>query len=257
MKKYIFLILLLFPLFAQGATQSIKAIEQELLQGEIFRVVLAPRHRTKLNTQIFSPVTKINKRFGESFEEGELLIELDSTIYSATLERQKANLKKVQTDLEATRQLYADDGASLFDLQDAENAVSTAQAEAIIAQKNVELTQIKAPYKGKVVNLTIDIGETPIEGKEMIEIVDETTLIAKLIVPSTLLKNLKIGDDVSITLRDNGAKLTAKITQFDAIIDPSSSTIKIEAEVDNSAGLYKAGMSGVAAFKSGIAKDTP
>lgn len=258
MRTYFLLFCFLAPLSLLAAAPTAKSIEEELLQGEIFRVVLAPRHRTKLNTQVFSPVVKINKRFGESFVAGEPLIELDSTIYAATLERQKANFKKAKIDLEAMRKLYADGGASLFDLQNAENALATARAEVVIARKNVDFTKINAPYNGKVVNVSIDIGETPFEGKELIEIVDESVLIAKLIVPSTLLSKLNIGDTVSITLRDTGAKLTAKITRFDAVIDPSSSTIKIEAEIDNSAGLYKAGMSGVAAFKSADnARSTP
>lgn len=209
-----------------------------------YRVILDPRRTTLLSTEVNTRVRKIYKRMGDSFKQGEILIQLDDDIFIANLKKAKAQLDKAKTELDAKKQLFAENSASLFDVKDAEAALASAEADFVLAKKNYQASKIIAPYDGKVVALGVEEDELPKAGKEVIEVVDDSTLDAKFLLPSSALDSLAVGTPVRIKLAENGAIIKAKISRIGAIIDPASSTIKLEAEVDNSKGDLKGGMTG-------------
>lgn len=211
-----------------------------------FRVVLEPLHKALLSAQIESPVVKITKRMGEGFNEGDLLIQLDDGLFKAELNRANANSARAKTELESKQLLFNDHVASLFEIKEAEANVAIAEAEVAKAKKNFDSTRIIAPYKGKVVSLGIEEYELAQVGKILMEIVEDQTLLANLLLPSSMLQQLQIGQRITITIKETGEPINAMVTRIGSVIDPSSSTIRVEAEVDNREGKYKAGMSGTA-----------
>lgn len=215
----------------------------------VFQVTIDPRHRTQLAAEVPSPVKKISKRLGENFKKDDILIQLDDTIYQSNYNKAKSLLEKAQTELEAKQQLFKDNVASKFELKEAESNVATAKSDLAIAQKNLAATIIEAPFDGKVVSLDIEEFELPQTGKNLIEIVDDKVLIAKILVPSSLLPRIKIGTDFKIDIKEVGKTVDAKISRIGSVIDPSSGTLRIEADIDNADGTLVAGMSGRAHFQ--------
>lgn len=224
---------------------------------DIFQVTIDPRHRTQLAAEIPSPVLKINKKMGDAFKKGEVLIKLEDTIYLANLNKAKSALEKAKTELDAKKQLFRDNVASLFELKDAESGVATAEADLALAQKNMEATTIEAPYDGKVVSLDIEEFELPQVGKNLIEIVDDKVLIAKILVPSTLLPKIRVGSDFKINVKEVGRAIDAQISRIGAVIDPSSGTLRIESDIDNTKENLVAGMSGRANFEGAEEQQAP
>lgn len=211
-----------------------------------FRVVLEPLHRTSLSAQVETPVVKITKRMGESFNGGDLLIQLDDAVYKAELTRAHATLLKAKTELDSKQRLFNDHVASLFEIKEAEANAAIAEAEVAKAQRNLDATRIVAPYKGKVVSLGIEEFELAQVGKILIELVEDQKLLANLLIPSSFLPKIAIGQAITITIKETGEPIVARITRIGSVIDPASSTIKIEAEIDNRDEKLKAGMSGTA-----------
>ena len=219
------------------------------LGSETYQVVLDPRHKTKLFAEIKYPVTKIMKKIGESFQEGELLIQLEDSVTQGNYNKASAATEKAKAELEATKQLYKDGLSSFFELKEAEANVSSAKAELILAEKNLRASEIRAPYAGVVTSLDIEEHELPQTGKELMQIIDDEVLIAKLLIPSSLLPKIAIGQPITIHIFDLNKTVSAKISRIGGMIDPSSSTIRIEAEIDNDNREFKAGTSGIASFR--------
>ncbi|MCB1112470.1 MAG: efflux RND transporter periplasmic adaptor subunit [Chlamydiales bacterium] len=222
-----------------------------------FQVVIDPKQRTSLSAELRSPVIKINKRMGDDFHTNDVLIQLDDTVHQANLKKAQAIVEKAKTDLEAKQQLFKDNVASSSELKEAEANVAIAEAELIKSQRDLDATVIKAPYDGKVVQVFVEEYELPDQGEQMIEIVNDKTLLAKLLIPSSMLKNIKIGEPFKIDLNETDKEITAKVSRIGSIIDPSSATVRIEAEIDNKNGDLKAGMSGIAHFKPDEKKPIP
>lgn len=215
---------------------------------EMYQVILDPLYRTLLSAQIQSPVEKIYKRMGDSFNKGDILIQLDDTVYKSNLNEAEKSLNKAQVELDGKEQLFHDNVASLFELKDAEAKLAKAKAELSIAKRDLNATTIKAPYDGKVVSVNIEEHELPQAGKDLMEVVYDKILLAKMLLPASMLKDIHLGQPFTIYINELNKRITAKILRIGAVIDPSSSTIKIEAEINNRDELIKPGMTGKADF---------
>jgi RND family efflux transporter MFP subunit len=222
----------------------------QIPENQGYLVILEPYRRTLLFAEVNSPVIKITKRMGDSFKEGEVLINLEDVVFKSNYEKAKALLAKHQAAVLAKKQLYEDKIASLFELREAEADVATSKADVSLAKKNLRSSVIRAPFDGKVVELAVEEHELPRPGKELIELVDDHILLARFLVPSSELGKISIDQPVYITLNTNNENIVAKIARIGAVIDPSSSLIKVESEIDNRDGRLKSGMTGTAYFTS-------
>lgn len=248
-------LLLIYDLHAEDEGVDLKSldinIDDDFSNNEtsaipVYQVVIEPVDRTKLSALVQSPVVKINKKMGESFVKGEVLIQLDDRVVKSNLEKALSALDRAKVEYEAKNQLFNENVASLFELKEAESNVATAHADVVIAQRDFDASSIEAPYDGKVVLLNISEYELPKTGSELIEIVKDDILLAKLLVPSSLLKTIKIGKKFKVNLYGEDQPVIAEIKRIGSVIDPSSDTIKIEAVIDNSQGNLRAGMTGKA-----------
>lgn len=213
-----------------------------------FQVTIEPRHRTTLSAEVASPVVTVNKKMGESFKKGDLLIQLKDILFQSNLKKAEAAQEKTRVELAAKKQLYSDRVVSLFELKEAESNAAAAQADLALAKRNLESTTIFAPYDGKVISVDVEVYETPQLGKSLIEVVDDNLLIARFLVPSSFLPKLQVGMPFEISIRETGEKIPVKVSRIGSIIDPSSGTVKVEADIDNKEGKYRSGMSGRALF---------
>lgn len=210
---------------------------------EIYSVVLDPKQRTRVFPEIHTKILKISKKLGERFEKGEVLILLDDRVLKETYEKAFVKLQREKTNLSAKQELYKEKIASLLDLKDAEASKAEAEADLALAKKSLRASVIRAPYSGKVVDLFIEEHEIPQPNKEILEIVDDSILVAKLLVPSSLVRDIEIGMPLKVKILETGEIVSAKIVRIGSVIDAASSTLKVEAEIENPDGKLKAGMS--------------
>jgi len=214
------------------------------IQAQEYLVVLEPRYNTKIAAELTSTVLGINKDMGDSFAEGELLVKLDDTVFLANFEKAESAFQKALVEAEVTRRLFDDKSASLFDLKTAEAGLAQANAEFWQAKHFLDMTTLRAPYSGKVVKVTSELYELVQPGKEIIHYIDDAKLYARFLAPVELLSDLKVGRKVTIKLEGIPKMIVASITRVAPMIDAVSSTIKVEAEIDNSLGYLTAGMVG-------------
>jgi membrane fusion protein (multidrug efflux system) len=218
--------------------------EYNEISSSNIRIILDPKRVTVISSLITAPVRAINKRMGESFEKDFILIELDDEIFLARFKETQAHQQKAALKLSAMEQLFKDDSASLFELKEAEALLAEAEATLSIAKKDLDACKINAPYSGKVVAIAYEEYELAHKDKPLIEIIDDSTLVAKLLISSEYLDQLKIGNVLEVSIEETKSKEKAVIQRIGAVIDSTSSTIKVEAEIDNSDKHLKAGMTG-------------
>jgi membrane fusion protein, multidrug efflux system len=222
-----------------------------------YNVVLEPKHHTIIFSEVNTPVLKINKRMGDSFEENEVLMELDNKVFKSNYLKALSAVRKFQIELKAMKKLYEDDALSLFELEDAFASLASAEADLALAKKLLKSTKVKVPYQGKVVRILVQEYELAQQGKELIELVNSDMLYARFLVPSRLLSCLKHGTPVHIYINEINDWVTSKISRIAPVIDPSSSTIKVEAEIDNQDGHLWAGMTGSAKIEQCKKEELP
>lgn len=209
-----------------------------------FRITFEPLYRAKLSAQINVPAKQIYFRMGEHFDKDQVLIQLDDVFYRASYEKAKAELERSEALLETKKNLYRENIASYLELMAAEAEVAKAKAELTSAIKILEATKLSVPFPGKVVALYIEEEELTQAGKEIIEVVNDDVLKARFLIPSKLINQISIGMPVTIKVNETNETVEGKIRRIGAVIDPSSATLQVEAEVDNWKGDLKGGMTG-------------
>lgn len=230
-------------------TPSNDEIETSSQTTPHFRVIFGPYYRTSMSPVILRPVKNINFRMGDRFHQGDILIQLDPVSLMAARDKAKAVLTKAESEFDAKKQLYDRDLSSHFEFNEAKAALEAAKAELVIAEDNLTKSQLIAPYNGRIVDLMIEENEYPKENTQIIEIIDDHIIRARFLLPAKYLKYVRIGSPIEINVIGLG-KVNGIITRTGSIIDPSSSTIKIEAEIDNPDGELIPGMIGLITLES-------
>ena len=192
-----------------------------------FRVVLDPRHQATLSAEIASSVKEISKEMGDYFQSGDLLIKLEPSIFRAKHKRAKFMLERAQEQLAAKQQLYKDNVASSFELKAAQAELAQAELELTTASKDLQSCFIKAPFEGHLQKVLVNEHEIVQIGQPLIEVVQDRTLLAKLLVPSEYYDQISIGKNLQLHLKETSKTVDAIVTHIGAVIDPASSMIQI------------------------------
>lgn len=232
------------PVLKETETPSLEPEKTSPLPNPSFRITFEPLYRAKLSAQINVPAKRIYFRMGEHFDKDQVLIQLDDVYYRASFEKAKAELERSEALLETKKNLYRENIASYLELMAAEAEVAKAKAELTSAIKILEATKLSVPFPGKVVALYIEEEELTQAGKEIIEVVNDDVLKARFLIPSKLINQISIGMPVTIRVNETNETVEGKIRRIGAVIDPSSATLQVEAEVDNWKGDLKGGMTG-------------
>ncbi len=153
-------------------TVSRKTAEFSIDVGDRVAAILAPRQKAVLSAEVSRRVIAINKELGERFDEGEVLIQLEDSIYQvnvrtseAALESAKSELANIQrlmdqktrlrhadailaaaeANLTATQRLHSDNHASNIDLENAKRDMTVARTnrELVTSTSTKELTDAK------------------------------------------------------------------------------------------------------------------
>ena len=198
--------------------QTDKVIRDRIVQTVNASGSLIPITQVKISANVSARIINIAVKEGDTVKQGDLLVELDRTQYEAAYERalsvvgsNKANRKKVKSDLKRIKALYDNDLTSEAELEAAiaqnELAMSqVVQSEAMLKQALDDLnkTRIEAPMDGIVTSLQKEIGEIALgsvfQEDVILVISDMSKMKVKVEVDETDVVNVNIADTSNIEI---------------------------------------------------------
>lgn len=170
-----------FILWQQGhqksSTERYKTQAAEA--GDITQTVSAngtlnPVVLVSVGTQVSGTVKKLYVDFNDRVKEGQILMELDASLFQAQAQQSEANVHNAQAALELavanearSRALYAQEYVSKQEFDQAVQALRSARAQLALAQAqfakdrtNLAYSVIRSPVSGVVVDRAVDVGQT-------------------------------------------------------------------------------------------------
>ena len=136
---------------------------------------VVPRTESDLIPQVAGEVIWVSPKLmsGGFFEEGDPLVRIDPSDHRVELEaaravvaRTKSEFARAKTEIERQRRLADQGVASQARIDDAENAFRVTEAELreetaklARAKRDLERTEIRAPYQGRVRSEKVDVGQ--------------------------------------------------------------------------------------------------
>ena len=211
-------------------------------RGDIEDVVTAtgtlqPRDYVDVGAQVSGQLRKIHVEVGDTVNAGDLLAEIDPTVYRARVDASRAQLKNLraqlkdreaqlalaQIQLRRQRALMAEDATTKESLQTAEASAKSAEAqlEAVRAQieqiestlrgdeANLQYARILSPMAGTVVSITARQGQTLNTNQQapvVMRIADLSTMTVQTQVSEADVSRLKLGMDAYFTTLGGSGK---------------------------------------------------
>ena len=143
--------------------------------------VLEPSNYVDVGAQVSGQLETIHVRVGQNVKEGDLLAEIDPTVYTAKVDATRAQLKNQQAQLrlaeiqfQRQQNLYREEATTRESLQTAEATLASAKAQLAMLEAQIEQTsstlraeeanlgyaRIYAPMDGTVVSIEARQGQT-------------------------------------------------------------------------------------------------
>ena len=214
-------------------------------------------------------VAKVNVDAGTKVSKGQLLATLDDRQISADkdaadakvrssiadLKGWEGEVKVLQADRERAEKMWEAQLITKQDLEHARYKVEADEFEVERARENLKSaeatakalalelgkTRIQAPFGGVVARRYVRAGEHVAVGDRLFWVTAVGPLRVKFTLPERFVGQVKKGDEVRVTAGDQ-QKHTAKVLQVSPVVDPSSGTIEVLAEVEGAAPELRPGM---------------
>jgi RND family efflux transporter MFP subunit len=119
-----------------------------------------PRTETIISAEVSGTITSISPKFiaGGVFKENEVLMRIDPTNYTVTVDQARAFEKQRQIEYDGAAKLRQSGYRAEAELASAAAALASAKAEHTRAVRDLERTYIRLPYEGMVRAKEVDLG---------------------------------------------------------------------------------------------------
>ncbi len=178
-----------------------------------YPATLGWHHILTISTPLSGKIHQIKVAPGETFKQGALLVSLDRRPYQAALKRSQselqrleASLKDAERELNRAKALFERTVLSTTDLQAAELAFNTQQAEYDLAQAkltqaeiDLEYSQMRAPFSGIVLEQLAQPGEVIVNQCQItpiLRIAPIQTLVVRAQISMSQRSRLKPGESL-------------------------------------------------------------
>ena len=216
-------------------------------------------------------VAQILADTGKIVHKGDLLAKLDDRQQTADDEAAQANLRALEagvknweayvnileTDLSRARKMWEAQVITKEQLDHAEFKVvadrfelererqNYAHQQDVIRSLELELekTRITAPFDGVVARRYVRLGQRVASGDRLFWVTATAPLRVKFTLPERYASSIRNGEGIEVTSIDApNVKHAAKVIQMSPVIDPSSGTIEVLAEITGPAAELRPGM---------------
>ncbi len=213
------------------------------------RGIVRAVQQASISTDLSVRVAAIHAREGEAFEAGDKLVEFDCRRQIATVAAADAQQLEMQLTVDKNRMLLRTQSVGKNDLDVSEARLAKARAEADALRSQLDQCVVVAPFRGRVLDLGLQVHEASQPGKPFISLIAHERLELELIVPSHWLRRSAVGTAFDFHVDEVQRQVRARVMRTSPAVDPISQTIKIIAGFENVDGTVLPGMSGTAVFK--------
>lgn len=221
-----------------------------------------PERRADLRAEVQAVVVQVLKENGEPVRRGDLIVRLDDTAIRESLTSAEASTssasrayEQAERQFQRMTQLRANSLVSTQDLDDAEvrrnNAQSdfeAAKSRVAVARQQLQRTEVRAPFDGIVGDRQVSAGDTVQVGRELVKVIDPTSMRFEGMVSADNIGEIKAGQTVVFRVHGYAQQeYTGHITQVNPAANVTTRQVEVlvafsdEKQEPRLAGLYAEG----------------
>ncbi|SEW02460.1 membrane fusion protein, multidrug efflux system [Aliiroseovarius sediminilitoris] len=212
-----------------------------------------PDRATNVTAKVGGEVLSVSADRGDLVAAGQEIGRLDAATIEAQLVQAQTQLDQATSDLEKSTSLQKSGITTEDRVLQARAAKASAEAAVAAAQEQLENTVIRAPFAGRLNDMTLDEGEFVNSGDVVAEVLDNNPLSIVVQVPQQALSRLKKGQTAKVSFI-TGEVRDGTVAFIGANADSQTRTFRVEVTVDNPDSEMPAGLSARIAIPTGKAR---
>lgn len=201
-----------------------------------------PDRITPLRSESSGPVQSISAKRGALVTVGDEIARIDSETLDAQLLQAQTALDQAQRDFDNATELQNRGIATQDRVSSARAAQAAAEAQLVNIKEMLDNTIIRAPFTGRLNDLTLDVGEFVSMGSEIGQLLDSDPLTIVVQVPQQALSRLNVGQPADVSFI-TGEERTGTVNYIGANANAQTRTFQVEIAVENPDSEMPAGLS--------------
>lgn len=232
-----------------------------LASGPSITGSVQPERNADLRAEVSTVVLRLVKDNGDLVRRGDLLMHLDDTAIRDSLASAEAASRaasqafdQAERQFQRMKTLRASGMASAQQLEDSEirrnntqSDLEAAKTRVVQARQQLARTEIRAPFDGVVSDRKVSAGDTVQIGKELVKVIDPSSMRFQGLVSADQIGNVKVGQNVSFRINGYGEQeFTGKVRRVNPSANPTTRQVEVLVDFTGKnqpklAGLYAEG----------------
>jgi RND family efflux transporter MFP subunit len=233
-----------------------------LASGPSITGSVEPERRADLRAEVSAVVLSVLKENGEPVKRGDLLVRLDQTAIRDSLTAAQSSMSaasqafdQAERQFQRMKTLRETGVVSAQQLEDVEIQRNSAQSEReaartrmVTARQMLERTEVRAPFDGIVSDRKVSAGDTAQVGKELLKVIDPSSLRFEGFVSADNVGSVATGQNVWFRIHGFGEReFAGKVTRVNPAANITTRQVEVLVRFDdpsqqpNVAGLYAEG----------------
>jgi membrane fusion protein (multidrug efflux system) len=218
--------------------------KKDTWQGEITAVgTIAPVKGVALSNDSPGVVSKIHFESGALVKQGQVLVELDTSVERAQLASTSVRRELAVNNAKRSRALMKDQLTTQIQLDADEAQVKSSETEAQTIQAQIARKIVRAPFAGRLGIRAVNVGQYLNPGTTLTVLQAVGAVYVDFSLPQQQLETIVVGMPVKIQIAGaSGPAQDGTIAAIDPTIDSATRMIKLRATVPNAADKLSPGM---------------
>jgi len=211
-----------------------------------------PRTEMRIESQISAQVRSVKVRPGSKVRKNQILIELDNRKFVSRLDQAKqaavaarAAHTRAEASYRRTKTYFQSEAATAQDLEQAEEALTSATAGILRAEEFVREAEIalgyltiKAPESGEVLKRLVEPGDQAAPGKPLLILETSGAFRLEAYVREGLIQQIKPEGKLQVAIDALNQTVDAVVEEIIPYADPATRTFLVKVALPNLEGLY-------------------
>jgi membrane fusion protein (multidrug efflux system) len=188
-------------------------------------------------------VSAIHFESGKVVKQGDLLLELDSSVERAQLASLRARRDLAETALGRTTKLVASGAETPAQLDSDQSASKGLKADVAALEAQIARKSIRAPFAGKLGIRAVNLGQYLAPGTTIAVLEAPKQIYVDFTLPQQELPNLSLG--LKVRASEAGAvgrQVEGQISAIDPAVDATTRNVKVRASMPNAEEVLRSGM---------------
>jgi len=204
-------------------------------QSEVTAVgSIAPVKGVALSNDLPGIVTKINFESGDVVRQGQVLVELDTSVERAQLASAVVRHDLAVVNVNRSRALIKENVISQSQVDSDEATAKSAATDAASLQATINRKIVRAPFTGRLGIREVNVGQYLNPGTQLSVLQAIGAVFVDFMLPQQRVTTIKVGLPVKVKIEDSSLPvIDGTIAAVDPTIDSATRMIKVRASVPN------------------------